>query len=239
MSAPLNEPAPAEPVIEMREVRRTYFMGEATINALDGVDLTIEKGELVAIMGPSGSGKSTMLNVLGCLDTPTGGFYSLRGRNVGALTDDALAGIRNDEIGFIFQDFNLLPRLTAQQNVELPLVYGKVPLAERRRRAEELLATVGLADRAGHRPDQLSGGQRQRVAIARSMARRPSILLADEPTGNLDTGTSEEILDLFQEINGLGNTVVLVTHDMEIAWKARRVVYMRDGKIEKDSKYEA
>lgn len=238
MSAPADAAATAEPVIEMRDVRREYRMGEATINALDGVDLTVDRGELVAIMGPSGSGKSTMLNVLGCLDTPTGGTYRLRGHDVGALGDDALAEIRNTDIGFVFQEFNLLPRMSALQNVELPLLYGNVPAAERGRRAEELLEMVGLADRAGHRPDQLSGGQRQRVAIARSLASGPAILLADEPTGNLDTVTSEEILDLFAELNRRGNTVVLVTHDMEIALRARRVVYMRDGRIEKDSKYE-
>ncbi|RMG42523.1 MAG: ABC transporter ATP-binding protein [Acidobacteria bacterium] len=206
-------------------------MGSSEIRALDGVSLRIRTGEFVAFTGPSGSGKSTLMNILGCLDTPTSGRYELDGREVSRLSDDERAEIRNRRVGFVFQTFNLLPRLTALQNVELPLVYGRVPVAERRRRAQEALETVGLADRAGHRPDQLSGGQRQRVAIARALVTRPAILLADEPTGNLDSGTTEEILELFESLHRSGHTIALVTHEREVAARAERVVRMRDGRI--------
>ena len=223
-----------EPVIRMQGVRRTFRMGEQEIHAVDNVTFDVMPGEFVAIIGASGSGKSTMLNLLGCLDTPSSGAYSLRGQQVDRLDDDELAAIRNREIGFVFQDFNLLPRLSAAQNVELPLVYGRVPPVERRQRAEAILKTVGLADRTSHRPDQLSGGQRQRVAIARALVHVPAMLLADEPTGNLDSETSNEIMQLFEELFGLGNTIVMVTHDPEIAARAGRLIEMCDGKISRD-----
>jgi putative ABC transport system ATP-binding protein len=219
----------------MRGLCRTYRMGDHSIHALDGIDLTVRRGEFVAIMGPSGSGKSTMLNVLGCLDTPSAGCYRLAGREVGALDDDALAAIRNREIGFVFQDFNLLPRLTALENVVLPLAYGRSAPADRTARASSLLDRVGLADRTDHRPDQLSGGQRQRVAIARALAAGPAILLADEPTGNLDSTTSSEIMALFCTLHREGHTIVMVTHDPEIAAISRRIVTMKDGRIENDA----
>ncbi|GAB4368580.1 MAG: ABC transporter ATP-binding protein [Acidobacteriota bacterium] len=233
MARPAIDPA-TRPVIELRDVTRTYGMGDATIRAVDGVSLEVPDGQYVALMGTSGSGKSTLMNILGCLDTPTSGSYWLRGREVSRLDDDALAEIRNREIGFVFQSFNLLPRLTAQQNVELPLSYARVPPQERHRRAREALARVGLADRAEHRPTEMSGGQCQRVAIARALVVEPTLLLADEPTGNLDTATTEEILALLDELHANGLTIVLVTHDAEVGRRAERVVTMRDGRIVDD-----
>jgi len=221
-------------LIEIRGLERTYQVGEEQVRALAGVDLDIEQNEYVAIMGPSGSGKSTLMNILGCLDTPTAGSYRLKGQEIGSMTDDDLARIRNEEIGFVFQTFNLLPRADALHNVELPLVYAGVKHEERRRRAREALEIVGLGDRMRHRPNELSGGQRQRVAIARALVNRPSIILADEPTGNLDSATGEEIMVSFERIWKQGNTVILVTHEADIAAHARRVVRMRDGKIESD-----
>lgn len=222
-------------VIEMAEISRVYRMGEEEIHAVDGVSFTVGSGEFVAIMGPSGSGKSTLMNLIGCLDTPTGGTYELRGREVGRLDDDALAEIRNTHIGFIFQSFNLLARLTALENVELPLVYGRMPPAERREKARRTLELVGLADRASHRPDQLSGGQRQRVAIARALVHSPALLLADEPTGNLDSETSGEIMTLFDRLNEEGHTIAMVTHDPEIAARAHRILRMIDGRLEPEA----
>ena len=223
-----------EPLIHCERLHKTYRMGEAEVAAVRGVDLDIEAGSYIAIMGPSGSGKSTLMNLIGCLDTPTAGRYRLRGREVAELDDDELATIRNEEIGFVFQGFHLLPRATAQQNVELPLVYASVSPAERRRRAAEVLERVGLADRAGHRPNQLSGGQRQRVAIARALVNEPSLLLADEPTGNLDSRTGSEILDLLDDLNGRGHTIILVTHEAEVAARTHRVVRLHDGSIAYD-----
>jgi putative ABC transport system ATP-binding protein len=209
-------------------------VGEEQVRALAGVDLDIQVNEYVAIMGPSGSGKSTLMNIIGCLDTPTGGSYRLKDQEIATMADDDLARIRNHEIGFVFQTFNLLPRADALHNVELPLVYAGVRHEERRRRAREALELVGLGDRMKHRPNELSGGQRQRVAIARALVNRPSIILADEPTGNLDTATGEEIMAAFERIWKQGNTVILVTHEADIAAHARRVVRMRDGKVESD-----
>jgi putative ABC transport system ATP-binding protein len=222
-------------LIELRSVRKVYEVGTELVRALDGVDLDIARGEYVAIMGSSGSGKSTLMNLLGCLDTPTEGSYHLNGQAVEGMTDEELASIRNKEIGFVFQTFNLLARTTALQNVELPLVYGGVSRAERHERASEALSRVGLADRARHMPNELSGGQRQRVAIARALVNRPSILLADEPTGNLDSATSEEIMALFDQLHAGGNTVLLVTHEPDIATHASRRVTLRDGKIVSDT----
>ncbi|MEO6444652.1 MAG: ABC transporter ATP-binding protein [Gemmatimonadaceae bacterium] len=221
-------------MIEIRDMFRTYEVGEEKVHALNGVDLDIEANEYVAIMGPSGSGKSTLMNILGCLDTPTAGSYRLKDKEIRKLTDDELAQILNREIGFVFQTFNLLPRADALHNVELPLVYAGIRHEERRRRAKQALETVGLGDRMKHRPNELSGGQRQRVAIARALVNRPSIILADEPTGNLDSATGEEIMVAFERIWRDGNTVILVTHEADIAAHARRVVRMRDGKIESD-----
>jgi len=221
-------------LIHIRNLTRTYQVGTEVVHALDGVDLDIETNEYVAIMGPSGSGKSTLMNILGCLDTPTGGSYTLKDREIGNLSDDELAQIRNQEIGFVFQTFNLLARADALHNVELPLVYAGIRHEERRRRAKEALEVVGLGDRMKHRPNELSGGQRQRVAIARALVNKPSIILADEPTGNLDTATGTEIMAAFERIWKAGNTVILVTHEAEVAEHARRVVRMRDGKIESD-----
>jgi putative ABC transport system ATP-binding protein len=221
-------------VIRVRELTRAYDMGTERILALRGVTLDIARNEYVAIMGPSGSGKSTMMNLLGCLDTPTSGEYWLNGEEVSRLSDDALARVRNREIGFVFQTFNLLPRATALHNVELPLVYAGTGARERRERALEALDRVGLADRVHHRPNELSGGQRQRVAIARALVNRPSILLADEPTGNLDSLTSEEIMRVFADLHRGGQTVIMVTHEPDIAAHAERTVVLRDGRVESD-----
>ncbi|MGH7646719.1 MAG: ABC transporter ATP-binding protein [Gemmatimonadaceae bacterium] len=217
---------------------RDYDMGGEVVHALRGVDLAVRRNEYVAIMGPSGSGKSTLMNLVGCLDTPTAGEYWLNGSLVSDMKDDALARVRNREIGFVFQTFNLLPRATALHNVELPLVYAGVGSAERRKRAVEALERVQLADRMDHRPNELSGGQRQRVAIARALVNRPAILLADEPTGNLDSGTSEEIMRVFEELATTGQTVIMVTHESDIAAHARRVVVLRDGRISSDDRRE-
>jgi putative ABC transport system ATP-binding protein len=221
-------------VIRIRDLTREYLMGEERILALRGVTLDIRRNEYVAIMGPSGSGKSTMMNLLGCLDTPTGGEYWLNGQEVSRLTDDELARVRNREIGFVFQTFNLLPRATALHNVELPLVYAGARVRERRERAVAALERVGLANRLEHRPNELSGGQRQRVAIARALVNDPSILLADEPTGNLDSATSEEIMRVFGDLHAGGQTVIMVTHEPDIAAHAERVVVLRDGRVESD-----
>ena len=218
----------------MEGVRKIYRTGTSQVRALDGVDLHIHRGEYVAVMGPSGSGKSTMMNLLGCLDVPSEGRYLLSGTDVGSLDDDRLSEIRNREIGFVFQSFNLLPRLTALENVALPLQYAGVGKEERLERAAASLRSVGLEGRTDHRPDELSGGQRQRVAIARALVTRPSIILADEPTGNLDSAMSEEVMKLFGAIHRKGNTVILVTHEEDVARHARRIVFLRDGKIERD-----
>jgi putative ABC transport system ATP-binding protein len=223
-------------LIDVHGVKKIYEVGVQKIEALAGVDLSIDRNEYVAIMGPSGSGKSTFMNILGCLDTPTEGTYILNEQEVSNLTDDELARIRNKEIGFVFQTFNLLPRATALQNVELPLIYGGVSSEERRKRAWEALDAVGLRERAVHRPNELSGGQRQRVAIARALVNRPSIILADEPTGNLDSRTGEEIMVILNEIQRAGNTIVIVTHEEYIAEHANRIVRLLDGKIESDKK---
>jgi putative ABC transport system ATP-binding protein len=218
-------------LIEMHELTRVYQLGPQEIYALRGVTLTIEPGEYVAIMGPSGSGKSTLMNIIGCLDTPTAGRYLLDGIPVESMNEDELAAVRNRKIGFVFQTFNLLARTTALQNVELPLIYAKIPRVERRRLAEEALAAVGLGDRMHHQPNELSGGQRQRVAIARALVNKPSLLLADEPTGNLDSQTGREILDLFRDLHDRGNSIIMVTHEDDVAKEAKRVIYIRDGKI--------
>src|SRR5579885_2054945 len=221
-------------LIETRDLWKTYVMGSEEIHALRGVSLDIERGEYVAIMGPSGSGKSTLMNLIGCLDTPTKGSYWLNGHLVSDWNDDEVARIRNREIGFVFQTFNLLARATALHNVELPLIYNGTPAAERLERAEAALRAVGLGERMHHKPNELSGGQRQRVAIARALINRPSIILADEPTGNLDSKTGDEIMALFDELQAKGNTIVLVTHEPDIAEYAHRVVMIRDGKIFSD-----
>lgn len=224
----------AEPLIKVEGITKVYQVGEQEVRALDGVDLTIERGEYIALMGPSGSGKSTLMNVLGCLDTPTDGKYVLNGNEVEVLTEDELADIRNREIGFVFQTFNLLPRYTSLENVSLPMIYGGFTKSERVQRGTEVLNQVGLGDRVGHRPNELSGGQRQRVAVARALVNRPSIILADEPTGNLDSKTSYEIMRLFDEIHANGNTIILVTHEEDIAAHTHRIVRLRDGKVETD-----
>ena len=225
----------SSPLIHARGLTRVYEMGSEKIYALDHVDLDVESGEYVAIMGPSGSGKSTLMNLIGCLDTPTSGEYVLNDRRVSELDDDELARVRNHEIGFVFQTFNLLPRADALHNVELPLVYGGVPREERVERARAALESVDLADRADHRPNELSGGQRQRVAIARALVNRPSILLADEPTGNLDSKTSAEIMQVFGRLHEEGNTILLVTHETDIAAHARRQLHLLDGRVERDT----
>ena len=221
-------------LIETRDLWKTYVMGAEEIHALRGVSLHIARGEYVAIMGPSGSGKSTLMNLIGCLDTPTKGSYVLNGKEVSTMDDDELARVRNEEIGFVFQTFNLLPRATALHNVELPLVYAGVSAKERQQRAREALEKVDLASRMNHKPNELSGGQRQRVAIARALVNNPSILLADEPTGNLDSKTGVEIMGLFARLHEAGNTIILVTHEADIAAHAHRVVHIRDGQVEND-----
>lgn len=225
----------AQPLIQITQIKRDFILGNETVYVLKGIDLEIKKGEYVALMGPSGSGKSTLMNLLGCLDTPTSGTYILNGKDVSQMHDDELAEIRNKEIGFVFQTFNLLPRTTALDNVALPMIYAGYGKAERHERAKEVLAQVNLADRMDHQPNQLSGGQRQRVAIARAMVNKPSIILADEPTGNLDSKTSIEIMKLFGDIHAQGNTVILVTHEEEIAAYAHRVIRLRDGMVESDT----
>lgn len=221
-------------LITIKNIKRDFAMGSEIIHVLKGIDLTIEKGEYVALMGPSGSGKSTLMNLLGCLDTATSGTYVLNGKDVSLMNDDELAEIRNKEIGFVFQTFNLLPRTTALDNVALPMVYAGYKKTERHERAKEVLTQVGLADRMDHQPNQLSGGQRQRVAVARALVNKPSIILADEPTGNLDSKTSVEIMGLFNEIHAQGNTVILVTHEEDIAAYAHRIIRLRDGLVEND-----
>jgi putative ABC transport system ATP-binding protein len=221
-------------LIKITNIKRDFVLGNEIIHVLKGIDLNINKGEYVALMGPSGSGKSTLMNILGCLDTPTSGQYILNGKDVSQMSDDNLAEIRNKEIGFVFQTFNLLPRTTALNNVALPMIYAGYSKAERSARAEEVLNQVGLKDRMDHEPNQLSGGQRQRVAVARALVNRPSIILADEPTGNLDSKTSVEIMNLFNEIHANGNTVILVTHEEDIAAYAHRIIRLRDGIVESD-----
>ena len=222
------------PLIEARDLWKTYVMGTDEIHALRGVSIDIERGEYVAIMGPSGSGKSTLMNLIGCLDTPTRGSYLLNGKQVREMSDDELARVRNEEIGFVFQTFNLLPRSTALQNVELPLIYAGMSVEERQARARAALEKVDLANRLSHKPNELSGGQRQRVAIARALVNDPSIVLADEPTGNLDSKTGAEIMALFGRLHAAGNTIILVTHEADVAAFADRTIYIRDGQVEKD-----
>ena len=224
----------ANPLIKITNIKRDFPLGNEIVYVLKGINLEINKGEYVALMGPSGSGKSTLMNLLGCLDTPTSGTYILNGKNVSEMQDDELAGIRNKEIGFVFQTFNLMPRTTALDNVALPMVYAGHSKSERIERATEVLTQVGLNDRMDHKPNQLSGGQRQRVAVARALVNKPSIILADEPTGNLDSKTSVEIMGLFNEIHAQGNTVILVTHEEDIAAYAHRIIRLRDGVIETD-----
>jgi len=221
-------------VIRTYALWKTYVMGDQTINAVSGVDIEIKRGEYVAIMGPSGSGKSTLMNLIGCLDTPSRGEYYINGNLVSAMSDDSLAEIRNKEIGFVFQTFNLLPRASSLHNVELPLIYSGVPAGERIERAKRALTQVDLANRMDHKPNELSGGQRQRVAIARALVNNPSILLADEPTGNLDSATGVEIMALFERLYREGNTIIVVTHELDIAQHAHRIIHVRDGKVEKD-----
>ena len=225
----------ANPLIKITNIKRDFPLGNEIVYVLKGIDLEINKGEYVALMGPSGSGKSTLMNILGCLDTPTSGTYILNGKHVSEMQDDELAGIRNKEIGFVFQTFNLMPRTTALDNVALPMVYAGHSKSERVERATEVLTQVGLDDRMDHKPNQLSGGQRQRVAVARALVNKPSIILADEPTGNLDSKTSVEIMNLFNEIHANGNTVILVTHEEDIAAYAHRIIRLRDGLIESDT----
>ena len=224
----------SQPLIDIKKITRDFSLGDEIINVLKGIDLQINKGEYVALMGPSGSGKSTLMNLLGCLDTPTSGTYILNGKDVSQMDDDDLAEIRNKEIGFVFQTFNLLPRTSALDNVALPLIYAGFSKTDRNLRATEVLKQVGLSDRMDHHPNQLSGGQRQRVAIARALVNNPSIILADEPTGNLDSKTSEEIMALFNDIHQNGNTVIVVTHEEDIAKYAHRVIRLRDGMVETD-----
>lgn len=226
----------AKKIIEINNMTRHYKMGETIVRALNGVTFDIMENEYIAIMGPSGSGKSTLMNMIGCLDTPTSGEYILNGNRVSELDDSELAQVRNREIGFVFQTFNLLPRTDCLSNVELPLIYSGIKSSERKKRAQDVLNRVGLGDRVDHKPNELSGGQRQRVAIARALVNNPSILLADEPTGNLDTKTGEEIMNLFEDLYRAGNTIIVVTHENEIAEHARRIVRLRDGLIESDEK---
>ncbi|MFT7071041.1 ABC transporter ATP-binding protein [Patiriisocius sp. Uisw_017] len=223
-------------VIDIKGIRRDFPLGQEIVKVLKGIDLQIEKGEYVALMGPSGSGKSTLMNLLGCLDTPTEGTYLLSGQDVSNMSDDELAEIRNKEIGFVFQTFNLLPRTTALDNVALPMIYAGASKKARTERAEQVLSDVGLADRMDHRPNQLSGGQRQRVAVGRALVNKPSIILADEPTGNLDSKTSDEIMKLFSDIHKAGNTVIVVTHEEEVALHAHRIIRLRDGIVESDTR---
>lgn len=223
-------------VIKIRNITRDFYLGQEVVKVLKGIDLDIQKGEYVAFMGPSGSGKSTLMNLLGCLDTPTSGQYILNGNDVSTMSDNELAEIRNKEIGFVFQTFNLLPRTTALDNVALPMIYAGASKTERKERAEQVLTDVGLADRMDHKPNQLSGGQRQRVAVGRALVNKPSIILADEPTGNLDSKTSLEIMNLFDDIHTAGNTVILVTHEEDIAKHAHRIIRLRDGMVESDER---
>ncbi|MEE4198303.1 MAG: ABC transporter ATP-binding protein [Bacteroidales bacterium] len=223
-------------IIDIKDIIKYYYVGAETIKALRSVSVSINRNEYVAIMGPSGSGKSTLMNILGCLDTPTGGQYILNNKDVSHLDDDELAEIRNKEIGFVFQTFNLLPRYTALENVTLPLIYAGINKEERQEKAEKTLINVGLQDRITHKPNELSGGQRQRVAVARALVNNPSIILADEPTGNLDSKTSMDILNLFKQIHEMGNTIILVTHEEEVARHAHRIIRLKDGKIESDEK---
>lgn len=229
-----RDPQRGKEVIQINGIRKIYKLGAQEVRALDGVDLSICENEYVAIMGPSGSGKSTMMNILGCLDTPTEGSYILNGTDVSKMDDNTLADVRNREIGFVFQSFNLLPRYSSLENVALPLIYAGVPKEKREEKAREALESVGLNERMDHKPSELSGGQRQRVAVARALINSPSIILADEPTGNLDTKTSIEIMNLFEQIYNNGNTVIVVTHEEDIARYARRIIRLRDGKVESD-----
>ena len=222
-------------VIKIRNIVRDFTLGQEIVHVLKGIDLDIDRGEYVAIMGPSGSGKSTLMNIIGCLDTATSGTYVLNGKDVSKMSDDELADIRNTEIGFVFQTFNLLPRTTALENVALPMVYAGVSKSERTKRAEDVLISVGLEDRMDHKPNQLSGGQRQRVAVGRALVNHPSIILADEPTGNLDSKTSLEILNLFEDIHKAGNTVIMVTHEEDVAARAKRIIRLIDGMIYSDT----
>ena len=223
------------PIIQAKNLTKHYTVGSTIVRALDGLDIDIDKGSYIALMGPSGSGKSTLMNILGCLDTPSSGSYFLNDKDVSEVDDDLLAGIRNKEIGFIFQTFNLLPRYTALENVALPMIYAGIPKKERLARATEVLEKVGLGDRVTHKPNELSGGQRQRVAVARALVMNPSIIFADEPTGNLDSKTSEGIMQLFDEIHQDGNTLIVVTHEEEVAARAQKIIRLRDGKL--DSEY--
>lgn len=227
-----------QPIIEVQNLKKTYIMGATQVNALKDISLNISRNEYVALMGPSGSGKSTLMNLLGCLDTPSAGNYVLNDIDVATMTDNELAEVRNKEIGFIFQTFNLLPRLSALENVALPLVYAGMSKSKRGERAADVLTSVGLGDRMDHKPNELSGGQRQRVAIARALVNKPSIILADEPTGNLDTRTSIEIMEILEKIHDMGNTIILVTHEPEISAHAHRIVRLRDGEVESDMKNE-
>ncbi len=227
-----------QPIISIRDLKKEYIMGTQKVHALNRVDFDMNKNEYVAIMGPSGSGKSTLMNIIGCLDTPTSGSYHLNGQDVSHLTDNDLAEVRNREIGFVFQTFNLLPRSDCLANVELPLIYAGIRSSERRKRALEVLARVGLTDRVDHKPNELSGGQRQRVAIARALVNNPSILLADEPTGNLDSKTGEEIMRLFEDLYDAGHTIIVVTHEQDVARHSRRIIHLLDGMIETDSTVE-